>query len=164
MSTTVDELDTVVDVDVSTTVDELDTVVDVDVDVDVDEPATDVDVDVDVDEPATDVDVDVDEPATDVDVDEPATDVDVSRTVDELDTVVDVDVDVSTTVDELDGTDVFSAVRSKISAHIYPVKDSRLTSTDSARATGENAKTELSIPTITNKFMHVRAPFRLNLF
>ncbi len=115
--------------------------------------------------------------STTVDELDTVVDVDVSTTVDELDTVVDVDVDVdvdepatvvdvdvSTTVDELDGTDVFSAVRSKISAHIYPVKDSRLTSTDSARATGENAKTELSIPTITNKFRYVRAPFRLNLF
>ena len=110
----------------------------------------------------TDVSTTVDELDTVVDVDVDV-DVDVSTTVDELDT--DVDVDVSTTVDELDAVvDVFSAVRSKISAHIYPVKDSRLASTDSARATGENAKTELSIPTITNKFRHVREPFRLNLF
>ena len=133
----VDELD---GTDESTTVDELDTVVEVD-----------------VDELDTVVDVDVDELDTVVDVDE-LDGTDESTTVDELDTVVEVVVD----VDELDGTDEFLAVRSKPSAQTYPRKVLRLASPDSARATGENAKTELNIPTIKNEFRHVRTPSLLS--
>ena len=92
-----------------------------------------------------------------VDVDE-LDGTDESTTVDELDTVVEVVVD----VDELDGTDEFLAVRSKPSAQTYPRKVLRLASPDSARATGENAKTELNIPTIKNEFRHVRTPSLLS--
>ena len=140
----VDELD---GTDESTTVDELDTVVEVDVDVD-ELDGTDESTTVDELDTVVEVDVDVDE----------LDGTDESTTVDELDTIVEVVVD----VDELDGTDEFLAVRSKPSAQTYPRKVLRLASPDSARATGENAKTELNIPTIKNEFRHVRTPSLLS--